>query len=254
MGKQDFLANKARREAGEAPVAQQEEAIEVIDTELPTPLHAQMAATKNRVGNEPDVFKRKIKNQEDFDWLREVLLAIKGDWKLVDGARQKLTLPYRQAEAAINEQIKPYTTWCKDAEKDGKARMGEFVTEQKKKEQVAQAEAEEAARKAQAAIEKRADKAEAAGHVEKADELAEQASQVQVQDVTTDKQKGESTVWDYDEKDAREFIRHAAQDPYLINALKIDKTFVKKYLTQCNDNSLELPGLKIKTNVTFALR
>lgn len=244
----------------------------VISIDVPRETLDIMEAAMNRFSNEPgDVdhlgerpssffldndppLSLKIKSQVDFAYVKDLLLALKADLKTVDARRMALTKPLRDAEKAINDRFRAFKTFCEQTELLGKKSMGVFTAEKRRREQEAQALEDEKARRKQERLDKRSQQAAASGYDEKAEDLSEQASNVQSEDMTTGKESGERKVWEYEVVNPAVFILYAAQDPYLIKTLEIKPAVLKRYISDVNDENLLIPGLKIKSRITYTLR
>ncbi len=129
-------------------------------------------------------FEVAIKTQGDYERFAEILKAIKAMDKKVEENRVSVTRPLDAAKAAFQALIKPLQNKLSDAERVIKQAMIAYTEEQERarreQEEKLRKQAEADAEKERAKLQAKADKAIAAGKAEKAEELAQQAAQVQV--------------------------------------------------------------------------
>jgi hypothetical protein len=223
-----------------------------LRTDVPAEILLEIAGCMTMFDNEPDWLT--IKTQDEFDYLRANVMKVKATFNTVDEKRKGLTKPFRDEEKNINLKFKAFNTFCEETEQKGKAAMGTFQQEQQRKAKVLQATQQDNANNRQKYLDSLSTRAAETGKVEKAEELADQAENVQAKEVVVVKAKGEKKVWDFEVTDLKAFIKHASKDPYLINALEIKTTFLKKYISDVNDDGLDLPGIKAKSKIDFTLR
>lgn len=118
----------------------------------------------------------RIKDPQSYADAAEELAKVKGVTKRIEDQRKELTKPLDDEKKRVMDYVRPFTDALFRVEVALKKGLGEYDAEQERKQRLAQAEAEEKARKEQERLEKRAETAEASGKAEKADALREQAS------------------------------------------------------------------------------
>jgi hypothetical protein len=118
----------------------------------------------------------KITDPQGYAQAADELAKVKGVAKRIEEQRKELTKPLDEEKARVMNYVRPFTDALSRVEGAIKKGLGEYDAEQERKQRLAQAEAEERARKEQERLEKRAETAESSGKTEKADALREQAT------------------------------------------------------------------------------
>lgn len=118
----------------------------------------------------------KVADPQTYAEAADELAKVKGVAKRIEEQRKELTKPLDDEKKRVMDYVRPFTDALSRVETALKKGLGEYDAEQERKQRLAQAEAEEKARKEQERLEKRAETAEASGKVEKADALREQAT------------------------------------------------------------------------------
>lgn len=124
-----------------------------------------------------------IKNQESYEGAAELLRTVKALSKKLEDTRKSITSPLDVAKKAVMDLFRAPSDVLETAEKKIKASMISYANEQERIRQEQEAklrrDADEKARKERERLGARAEKAEASGKEDKAEELREQAAQVQ---------------------------------------------------------------------------
>lgn len=195
-----------------------------------------------------------IDTADDLAFVRDTLIKIKAAVKKVESDRMEMTEPFRDGASEINALFKPFKDWADTTEKLGKKAMGAYQSELERKAREVQAAADARARKEREEIAKRVTAAEKRGHVEKAEALEERADTTVAEIKQAPKQKGQSKKWVVEITDMAAFKKHAAFDMYLASVLEVNQVALNRFAASIGNEDLQIPGAKITTTATFALR
>lgn len=205
-----------------------------------------MAEARKLVSNEPVV--SVIKTQDDYDYFGGLLKQLKERMRELDKLRKTVTEPLDQAKKAVIAEFKPMEQECIDIESGIKRAMSDYLREQDRLRRLAQAEAEEKARKERARLEERARKAAEAGKDEKAQELAATADSVQAAPVQQQaKTAGVAAAKTYkvEVTDMKAFVAAAMQNPMLFKCLTVDQAQLNR-LAKAMGSEWEVDGTVLK--------
>lgn len=203
----------------------------------------------------------KIIDQQGYVNAAELLRTVKALSKKLEDTRKGITSPLDVAKKAVMDLFRAPSDVLETAEKKIKDEMIIYSNEQdrirKEQEAKLQREAEEKARKEQERLNARAEKAEAKGNTEKAEELREQAQQVQaiapVLAPTVDRVAGISQpkIWKARIKD---FKKIPAQ--YLCLTEKQQEAHLSYFNTLAKSvrDGLQIEGVEFYSETTIASR
>ncbi len=192
-----------------------------------------------------------IKDNDQYTLANELLKKVKGKQKELDVERKSITKPIDIAKKAAMDLYRPSQDALTKAENVLKNGIVTFATEQEKKrkadEEKLRKEEEKKAKAKQGKLNERAEKAEAEGKTEKADELREQAEEVEtdvafVLPESTERQQG---VHFKENWKAQVFDENIVPRKYMIiDYKKLDK------LAQAIKGKSDIPGVKFVSEKT----
>jgi hypothetical protein len=190
-----------------------------------------------------------VDSQEAVEIATGEAQSAKRHWDRVEEQRKLLKNPIDEAAKRVQELFRhPLETWLA-AGRVYKEKIGAFVTEQARVAAIAQAKADEAARKERARLEAEAAKAEAAGKTEVAeakrvalDELEMAPTVIQA----PEKVDGLSVATTYDAElvNMLDLVKFIVRNPMYLNLLTIDTANVRR-LAQSLRDQFVIPGLKL---------
>jgi len=228
-----------------------------LHTAIPDEITNKMATTLAVFSNEP-VFV--VENQVHYDFAADILKQMKGEVKLVVAAREVITKPLTAEKARVIGLFQPFQDTCKKHEDRLKLSMQGYLNEVERLRVLAEAEAEEKARKERERLESRAEIAEGHGKTEKADALINMSMVTHAKPVAAAvaapiQPKGVSTKvkWSAEITDKRAFVEAAVNDRSMMACIDIDIAKVNKMAVMLKEE-FDMPGAKAKKDSSLAIR
>lgn len=187
-----------------------------------------------------------IKTVEDYEAGTTLLMRVKGAQQKLEDARTSITKPMNAALKAINDFFRGPAEKLAAAESNVKRAMIGYTNEQERLRKIAQAKADEAARKETQRLQAQAAKAEASGKVEKAAALEMRAATVvaPVVNLAPPKVTGVST---------REVWKFEVTDPLLVprQYLVVDESKIRRVVGALKGDT-QIAGVRVYTDKTIA--
>lgn len=197
-----------------------------------------------------------IHSQTDLEYIADLLKRMKRELKIIVQDRSDLTSPLETAKKTIIAEFQPFQDKCSVIERKCKAAMNTYLNEQTRIRKLAEAAAEEKARKERDRLAARAEKAANKGHAEKAEELEALAMSTQAAPVMREtKTAGVSgrEVWSAEITDKQAFVTAAINNPMLMSMINVDGKKLNQMAVMMKEE-FHVPGAEAKSARSLSIR